>query len=456
MDPERLPHLKDPARLAALRAVALLDTPAEEAFDRLARLAVTCLNVPIALVTLIDADRLFLKSCIGLPEPWASRREIPLTHSFCVYNRIAGQPLLIEDARKHPLVKDNPAIRDIGAIAYLGFPLVTPDGYILGTFCVLDAKPRRWQAREIAIVRDLTDGVMTEIQLRTEMRARSHAEAQRDSTTELNELLRMEVYARKQAEEQLQTLNNELERRVEERTRELQETQSHCMHVEKLSAIGKLSASIAHEFNNPLQSVMTILHGFKNRIVFEEEDKGLLELAITESHRMKNLIRGLQDFYRSSSGEKTFMDVHACINAVLLLCQTDFKRKRISTVLHFHKRLPLIMGIPDQLKQVFMNLLDNAADALQPDGVITISTCHDEQRVVVEIKDTGIGIRPADMGRIFQPFYTTKPAVKGTGLGLSICHGIVQSHRGEIRVESEPGKGSAFTILLPVDEPSHK
>ena len=137
-------HVADPDRLAALRAVALLDTPTEEAFDRLSSLAVQFLNAPVALVSLVDADRQFFKSCIGLPEPWASQRETPLSHSFCQYNRIAKQPLLIEDARTHPLFKNNLAVRDLNVIAYLGIPLVTSDGYVLGSFCVIDSQPRHW------------------------------------------------------------------------------------------------------------------------------------------------------------------------------------------------------------------------------------------------------------------------------------------------------------------------
>ncbi len=273
-------------------------------------------------------------------------------------------------------------------------------------------------------------------------------------TTELKkavEQLSGEVIAREKVEEQLKALNDELERRVETRTRQLQETQAQYLHAEKLSAIGKLSASIAHEFNNPLQGVTAILKSLRKTVTLEEEDRELLELAMSESERMKNLIRSLQDFNRPSSGRKVLMDVHSALDSLLLLCNSDFKKKRISVVRGFEKKLPQIQAIPDQIKQVFLNLLTNAADACLPGGMIMISTRLEERRIAVAIKDNGVGIDPEKMELIFQPFYTTKPAVKGTGLGLSISNGIVRNHRGEILVESEPGSGSTFTVLLPVD-----
>ena len=163
--------LRDPARLAVLRRTELLDSLAEEEFDRLVRLAARVLRVPVALVSLVDSNRQFFKSCVGLGEPWASQRETPLSHSFCQHAVISREPLIIDDAREHPLVQDNLAIRDLNVIAYAGIPLITRDGAALGSFCAIDNVPRVWSSDEIAIVKDLAAAVMTEIELRLAIRA---------------------------------------------------------------------------------------------------------------------------------------------------------------------------------------------------------------------------------------------------------------------------------------------
>jgi signal transduction histidine kinase len=174
--------LGDPVRMAALRATALLDSEPEEAFDRLTRVATRVLRVPVALVTLVDENRQFFKSCIGLPEPWMARRGTPLTHSFCQHAVESAEPLTIEDAREHPLVRDNLAIRDLDVIAYAGFPLKTSDGAVLGTFCAIDSKPRRWTDDDVAFVKEMAAMAMTEIELRTTVRQLEDARAEAEGT----------------------------------------------------------------------------------------------------------------------------------------------------------------------------------------------------------------------------------------------------------------------------------
>jgi signal transduction histidine kinase len=167
---------------------------------------------------------------------------------------------------------------------------------------------------------------------------------------------------------------------------------------------------------------------------------------------MKNLILSLRDFNRPSSGRKTLTDVHNSLDAIMILQKSDFSSKQISVALNYAENLPQIMAVADQLKQVFLNLLTNAADAChQGGGVITISTWQEKDRVAVAIKDNGVGIKPEEMEHIFRPFFTTKPEVKGTGLGLSVSYGIIKTHHGEFRVESQPGEGSTFTVLLPIN-----
>jgi diguanylate cyclase (GGDEF)-like protein/PAS domain S-box-containing protein len=176
MSPDLLAVIRDPARLDALYHLNLLDSPAEETFDRLTRLAINVLHTPIALITFIDADRQFFKSSVGLPEPWASRREVPLSHSLCQHMLGSSEPLIVADTRTHALFKDNPAINDFQAIAYAGVPLITGDGYAIGSLCVVDRAPRNWPDTEIAILRDLAASVMSEIVLRSDTAERERVE----------------------------------------------------------------------------------------------------------------------------------------------------------------------------------------------------------------------------------------------------------------------------------------
>ena len=178
---DHLSKLKDRARLAALLESELLDAPAEAAFDRFTRLAARWLGVPIALVSLVDDQRQFFKSAIGLGEPWASLRETPLTHSFCQYGVTSNEPLVVVDAREHPWLKGNLAITELGAIAYAGIPLVTGDDQVLGMFCAIDKVPRHWSDEDMATLRELAVMVSTELELRARMRALHAVEEAREA-----------------------------------------------------------------------------------------------------------------------------------------------------------------------------------------------------------------------------------------------------------------------------------
>lgn len=156
-------------RLAALERTRLLDTPPEEPFDRLTRLASRLLKTPVALVSLVDRDRQFFKSAVGLPEPVRSRRETPLSHSFCKHAVATHAPVVIGDARKDPTYRDNPAIRELNLVAYAGIPL-TMSGFALGAFCVMDDEPRAWSYDEVQTLKDLAECAMREIELATRIR----------------------------------------------------------------------------------------------------------------------------------------------------------------------------------------------------------------------------------------------------------------------------------------------
>lgn len=162
-----LPGVIEPARLRAVRASGMLDVGDDPAFDRLTRVARSILDAPIALVSIVDADRQVFASCLGLDLPPGAGRQTPLTHSFCQHAVEAREPLVVPDAREHPLLRDNLAIRDHDVIAYLGVPLIDADGFALGTLCVIDKRPRIWTREQVQLVADLAQSVVSEIALRS-------------------------------------------------------------------------------------------------------------------------------------------------------------------------------------------------------------------------------------------------------------------------------------------------
>ncbi len=169
VSPQVQQAVKDPRRLNTLKSLALMDTPTEEMFDRLTRLATRLIGVPVSLISLVDGDRQWFKSAVGLPEPWATARQTALSHSFCQHVVASQSPLVVSDARKVDFLKDNLAIPDLNVIGYLGMPLTTSDGQTLGSFCVIDSQPREWTEDEITILTDLMAITMSMIEMRSQV-----------------------------------------------------------------------------------------------------------------------------------------------------------------------------------------------------------------------------------------------------------------------------------------------
>ncbi|MGB3225202.1 MAG: ATP-binding protein [Desulforhopalus sp.] len=255
-----------------------------------------------------------------------------------------------------------------------------------------------------------------------------------------------------QARHAVGALNEELEQRVQQRTLKLEQAQSQLLHSEKLAAIGSLAASIAHELNNPLQGILNVVKGVRKRAILEPEDAELMEIALNECLRMRTLLQSLQDFNRPSSGIRAPINLHDTLDNVLLLYKKKFATSNIVVDKHYGEDIPIFYAVADQIKQVVMNIFNNAIDACEGGGKISIRTESDPSYVSLCIKDTGVGIDPANKFNIFQPFFSTKPEVKGTGLGLSISYGIIKKHKGILEVNSNPGKGAAFRIKLPLRE----
>lgn len=242
--------------------------------------------------------------------------------------------------------------------------------------------------------------------------------------------------------------NTKLYENLRLQMKELRETQEQLVQAAKLAAIGELASNVAHEINNPLTSIM----GYAELIKEETNISNIMkdvEIIEKESLRARDIVQQLLEFARKKPLEIKQFDINIMIREVVSLITVQIKDRRFK-IKENYSEIPMIMGDPNQLKQVFLNLITNAIDSLpEKGGDISISSGRRDMNIAVEISDNGQGIPKDILPRIFDPFFTTKRE-KGTGLGLSITYKIIQSHKGSIDVKSEEGKGTRFTILLPI------
>jgi two-component system NtrC family sensor kinase len=247
---------------------------------------------------------------------------------------------------------------------------------------------------------------------------------------------------------ELQSYAQNLEGMVQARTQELQTAQTQLIRTEKLAALGRLAAGIAHEVNNPLQPILNCLE-----VAIEDLEGGhtidaeVLRVAEKEVQRIKSIVTRLLDFARpNTTGDTSEIDLHDLVREVLVLTakQLEWMRIRLQTNL---MPVPPLPGNPAQLKQVFLNLVLNAMEAMPDGGDLTVDLFLKDEGVAMTVTDTGIGMDGQTVSQIFDPFYSTKE--DGSGLGLAVSYGIVQGYGGEIRVESHPGRGSRFEVWLP-------
>ena len=401
--------LQDPNRLAALESLGLVDATPESCFDRFTDLATQVFDTPVALVSLVDDKRQFFKSCVGLPEPFATSRETPHSHSFCKHVVQTGEPLIVPDAREHAELKSNPAISMLGVIAYAGVPLLSTDGHRLGSFCVIDKRVRQWTEEDIRVLRCMANCVQTEIASKDRM-ARQDLELQQAA----------EVARRKNI----------------------------------------FLAQLSHELRNPLSPILNVAQLLCEGQIEESEKPPIYEMLRDQTLQVVRMVNDMLDLSRVEQGkiriERKPVDLRSVVeSSVNAICSSAVEQGH-SIKVQRHEQPLMVLGDFDRLVQIVNNLLTNACRYTPDGGEIHVQSSLNENDgyASIRVSDNGVGISADQIDEVFKVFNQVEPTEKskqGLGLGLALVKQLVHLHEGSVVAKSEGvDQGSEFRITIPL------
>lgn len=400
--------IQSPERLAVLHETGLLGADAEVSLDRLTTMAATLLNVPVSLISFVAADHQYFVSRFGLNGVHANTCQTPLSGSICQYVVTDNQPLLVRDTRVDERLKDNDSISALNVVAYAGVPLRTQDGHVLGSLCVIDSQPHDWKDSDLAVLEQLADAAMQEIELRRRLRK---AEAERD-----------------------QHRANEIDSRDE------------------------LFATLGHELRNNIGPAVLAadMLAMDDRLPDDcRADVAAIKRALTaESFLINDMVDAARVIRGRLRLECEQVDLTKLVRETLEDLRHSIDASKVAFDWSVPKSSPDTQAWVDsrRLRQVLVNLVGNASKFTDRGSIhIALQT---EDDIVLCVTDTGSGMAPAEINRLFDPMPKASDGRSnrraGLGLGLTICRGIVQAHGGTIVADSDgPGHGSRFTVTLP-------
>ncbi len=397
----------DLQRLKAVSDTGLLNAPSTSAFDRLTRLASTLTGAPATFITLVDSERDFYLSSTGLGEPLESQRELRGT-TLCHYALVNDGPLVIDDTRGHPVYREVPTVETMGVAAYLGVPMRSASGEVLGSFCAIDFAARAWSQKEIEIMSELASSAAHEIGLHallgSQMRKADEAQA-----------------ARVAAEGAV------------------------VVRQDMLNAV-------SHDLRDPLNTILMALGPIEARGHDPEVVTRSAKVIRRQGARMTSLLEDLLDVARIDGKSLSLEAGPVELPSLLGEIAEDFAHRAESSGVTLTVSAPpgpAIHADRRRLLQALSNLVSNALRFTPRGGTVRLAGERFGDRARLEVSDTGSGIADGDLGKIFEPFWQGNMRREGTGLGLYIVRGIVERHGGTVRVRSGAVTGTTFEIELP-------